>query len=47
VSISRTGNIGGNVEELLSGMEEEVGLKKLRMDDCCGILSFFDKKCVE
>ena len=33
-SISRTGNIGGNIEE-------EVGLKKLRM--ACCILSFFDK----
>ena len=30
----------------LKSMEEEGGLKKLRMD-CCVILSFFDKKCVE
>ena len=34
MSISSTGKIGGNIEELLSGMEEEGDLNKLKMDRC-------------
>ena len=43
VTISSTGNIGGNIEELLALMEDEGGeggLKNFRMD-CCVIPVFF------